>query len=47
MLLNTGGQVHTAGAIRAWLGDADLGELEEREVLPYTRVWIGKKEVSR
>jgi 8-O-methyltransferase len=43
MLLNTGGQVHSARAIRGWLVEAGLVELEERELLPYTRLWSGRK----
>jgi SAM-dependent methyltransferase len=46
MLLNTGGEVHTGPAIVAWLGAAGLAFEEERRVLPYTRVWIGRKEVA-
>jgi SAM-dependent methyltransferase len=47
MLLNTGGQVHSARAIRGWLADAGLSELEERRLLPYTRLWIGRAGISR
>jgi SAM-dependent methyltransferase len=41
MLLNSGGAVHSGLAIRKWLAEAGLDELEEDRVLPYTRVWIG------
>jgi SAM-dependent methyltransferase len=42
MLLNTGGQVHASAAIRGWLEEAGLRELEERALLPYTRLWSGR-----
>jgi SAM-dependent methyltransferase len=41
MLLNTGGEVHAGSAIREWLAAAGLSEIEERPVLPYTRMWVG------
>ena len=47
MLLNTGGQVHDAAAIRSWLEQAGLRAPEEREILPYTRLWSAERERAR
>jgi SAM-dependent methyltransferase len=44
MLLNTGGEVHSAAALRKWFAEAGLEALEERPLLPYTRVFIGRRQ---
>ncbi len=43
MLLNTGGEAHPAAALETWIADAGL-ELESSErLLPYTRLWVGRR----
>jgi hypothetical protein len=43
MLLNTGGEVHSRAALRKWFSEAELDAFEERPLLPYTRVFIGRR----
>jgi SAM-dependent methyltransferase len=43
MLLHTGGAVHTGESIARWLAGAGLAADPARRVLPYTRLWIGRK----
>lgn len=43
MLLNTGGAVHPSARQRSWLEEAGLVELRCERVLPYTRLWTGRK----
>lgn len=46
MLLNSGGEVHAPGCLHKWLGEAGLVALEERALLPYTRVVSGQRSAS-
>jgi len=47
MLLNTGGEVHSSAALHKWFSDAGLEATEERPLLPYTRVFIGRRGTAR
>ncbi len=44
MLLNTGGQVHDSEQIVSWMTEAGLKQIDVSPVLPYTRLWLGRKQ---
>lgn len=43
MLLNTGGEAHSGAALQAWLAEAGLALESAERVLPYTRLWVGRR----
>jgi SAM-dependent methyltransferase len=43
MLLNTGGEVHSASSVAGWLESAGLTDISCEHVLPYTRLYVARK----
>jgi hypothetical protein len=43
MLLNTGGEAHAQGEIRAWLESASLVLVRDERVLPYTHLQLAMR----
>jgi hypothetical protein len=43
MLLQSGGQVHEAANVQEWLREGGLSCDRGSRVLPYTRLWLGRK----
>lgn len=46
MLLNTGGEAHSAKSVSRWLESGQLGDIRRERILPYTHLYVARKPVG-